>query len=106
MLFFDYPRCKHTRYFAEKLTLRVTANPKTNKKIWKPRGKPRGILSIKEMFAENEPDITAQKTAERLKGRLRPQAATDVNIMAVDLNVYDRLLCAGEQLLFESEGAL
>ncbi len=61
---------------------------------------------IKEMFAENEPDITAQKTAERLKGRLKPQAATDVNIMAVDLNVYDRLLCAGEQLLFESEGAL
>jgi hypothetical protein len=47
LLFFDYPRCKHTRYFAEKLTLRVTANPQNKNFFLKPRGKPRGILSIK-----------------------------------------------------------
>jgi len=35
MLFFDYPRCKHTRYFAEKLTLRVTANPQIKNTIEK-----------------------------------------------------------------------
>ena len=50
LLFFDYPRGKPTRYFAEKFTLRVTVNSYDYFLI-DPEAEPREILSIKDDLA-------------------------------------------------------
>lgn len=60
---------------------------------------------LKEML-ENAQEVTVQKISEQLKERLKPQNAQDVNITNVNLNDYDALLSAANNLHFEQGGAL
>ncbi len=46
LLFFDYPRCKHTRYFAEKLTLCVTVNPQIKSFFINPGASPEEFFRL------------------------------------------------------------